>query len=146
MTDKVAILGKLPTKFKAPFDDASWDIWTLNYHIEPLPRVNKWFDLHENEPNPRANITRKNYPFEEAEKLVCGQYFNNSISYMIAFAILNGYKEIALYGMQFKAEKETRRNGEYQSVREMIFFARGKGLKVTAPFDKVILQEYPIYK
>ena len=33
---KVAILGKLPTKFKAPFDDKKWDIWTLNYHNEEI--------------------------------------------------------------------------------------------------------------
>ena len=29
---KVAILGKLETKFKAPFDDPDFDIWGFNYH------------------------------------------------------------------------------------------------------------------
>jgi hypothetical protein len=43
MNTKVAILGKLPTKFNAPFDNKKWDIWTLNKHIdcEKLPRVAK---------------------------------------------------------------------------------------------------------
>lgn len=141
---KVAILGKLASKFNAPFDDDTWEIWTLNYHKEELPRISRWFDIHANNPNPKADITRSNFPFKECEKLVGGQYFNNTIAYMIAYAILNGYKEIALYGMVFNAEHEHRRNGEYQNVRELIFFAKGKGIKITA-FDKEMLKEYPLY-
>ena len=96
---KVAILGKLPTKFKAPFGNEEWDIWTLNIHsdAEQLKRITLWFDIHAHGANPHADITRANYPFEEAEKLVGGQYYNNSISYMIAYAILNGYEEIAIF-------------------------------------------------
>lgn len=147
MNKKVAILGKLPTKFKAPFEDKEWDIWTLNKHIDgdKLPRIDLWFDIHSRGIYEKANITRANYPFEEAERLVGGQYYNNSISYMIAYAILKGYKEIALYGMRFNAERESRRDGEYQSVREMIFFCKGRGIKVTAPCDEVMLKEYKLY-
>ena len=147
MNKKVAILGKLPTKFEAPFDKKDWDIWTLNKHIdcEKLPRVDLWFDIHSRGIYEKANITRENYPFKEAEELLGGQYFNNSISYMIAYAILKGYKEIALYGMKFSAVKESKRDGEYQNVRELIFFARGRGIKVTAPVDEVMLKEYPLY-
>lgn len=141
---KVAILGKLPTKQLAPFDNPEWDIWTLNYQDYDFPRIDLWFDIHEYKPNPKANITRANYPFKEAEKLVGGQYFNNSISYMIAYAILNGYKEIALYGMRFKNDNEHRR-GEFQNVREWIFFCKGKGIKITAPHDKIMMHEYEYY-
>ena len=141
---KVAILGKLPTKQLAPFEDDTWEIWTLNYQKEKLPRVDLWFDIHANNPNPDADITRSNYPFKSAEKLVGGQYFNNSVSYMIAYAILKGYKEIALYGMRFTSDNEHRR-GEYQNVRELIFFCKGRGIKVTAPVDKIMLHEYEYY-
>ena len=146
MNTKVAILGKLPTKFKAPFEDKEWDIWTLNKHIdcEKLPRVDLWFDIHSRGIYEKANITRENYPFKEAEELAGGQYFNNSISYMIAYAILKGYKEIALYGMRFTTDNEHRR-GEYQNVREWIFYCKGKGIKVTAPEDSIMLQEYKLY-
>lgn len=140
---RVAILGKLSSKFQAPFNNPEWDIWTLNWHKEELPRTTLWFDLHARGANPKAKITRSNFPFKECEELVGGQYFNNSISYIIAFAILNGYKEIALYGMMFNNDKESRR-GEYHNVRELIFFAKGKGIKVTA-FDKSMLKEYPLY-
>lgn len=146
MNTKVAILGKLPTKFKAPFDNPEWDIWTLNRHIdcEKLPRVDLWFDIHARGVYEKANITRENYPFKEAEGLAGGQYFNNSISYMIAYAILNGYKEIALYGMRFTTDNEHRR-GEYTNVREWIFYCKGRGIKVTAPVDAVMLKEYALY-
>lgn len=143
---KVAILGKLPTKFKAPFGDDTWDIWTLNIHPDEnqLPRISLWFDIHSHGINPKANITRANYPFKEAEELVGGQYYNNSISYMIAYAILHKYKEIALYGMAFLNDNEHRRE-EFLNVRELIMFARGKGLKIIAPVDPIMLKEYEYY-
>lgn len=146
INNKVAILGKLENKLKAPFNDDSWDIWTMNYHTDEdkLPRIDLWFDIHSKYPNPKANITRENYPFEEAKKLVGGNYFNNSVSYMIAYAILKGYKTIALYGMRFENDKESRR-GEYHNVRELIFFAKGKGINITAPYDPVMTKEFNPY-
>ena len=141
---KVAILGKLPTKFKAPFDDKKWDIWTLNWHKEELPRITTWFDIHANGANPRADITRKNYPFKAIEKMLGGQYINNTFSYMIAYAIYKGYREIALYGARFLNDSE-RRTYQFLNVRELIFFAKGKGIKITAPYDEILLNEYERY-
>lgn len=144
---KLAILGKLPTKFKAPFFDNDYQIWTFNKHDDynQLKRVDLWFDIHANNPNPIADITRANFPFKECEELLGGQYFNNTVSYLIAYAILKGFKEIELYGMRFKAgQKETQRDGEYQNVRELIFFAKGKGVKITTPYDD-LLKQYPLY-
>jgi len=141
---KVAILGKLQTKYYAPFWDKTWDIWTLNYNNGVLPRIDLWFDLHTYKPNPAADITRVNYPFKEANELVGGQYFNNSVSYMIAYAILQGYEEIALYGMRFVNDGQPRVE-QYNNVRELIFFARGKGIKVTSPYDDIMLKEYNPY-
>ena len=144
MNMKVAILGKLVSKFNAPFEDMSWDIWTLNYHhIEP-PRVTLWFDLHSHGANPKANITRANYPFKEAETLVSGNYYNNTFSYMIAYAILKGYKEIAIYGCRFIHDQEVREK-QRQSVRELVMFARGRGIKVSAPADECLLEGYEYY-
>ena len=144
MNKKVAILGKLVSKFNAPFEDMSYDIWTLNYHQEELPRVTLWFDLHTKNPNPRANITRANYPFTAAEALVGGNYYNNSFSYMLAYAIIKGYKEIELYGCRFLHDQEIRTQ-QRQSVREIVMFARGRGIKVTAPVDECLLEGYEYY-
>lgn len=142
---KVAILGKLGTKFRAPFEDESYDIWTLNRHADAdqLSRITLWFDIH-TRANEAADITKDNYPFDEVIELVGGKYFNNSISYMIAYAILKGYKEIELYGMRFEHDKKEREE-EYHNVRELIFFAKGKGIKVSAPYDEVMLKEYKLY-
>ena len=146
MNKKVAILGKLDTKFDAPFDDKSWDIWCFNWHTDydKLPRVDCLYDIHANKPNPDADFFRDEDLIKEWENLVGGRYFNNTVSYLIAHAILTGYKEIALYGMRFDSERAKRRD-EYHNVRELIFFAKGRGIKVTSPSDPVMLQEYEPY-
>lgn len=143
---KLAILGKLPTKFKAPFNDNNYHIWGFNYHTDfnRIKHYTTWFDIHAKNPNPIADYTRQNFPFKECEELLGGQYFNNTVSYLIAFAILQGYKEIELYGMRFQGVECTRKQ-EYQNVRELIFFAKGKGVNITAPFDEVMLKQYPLY-
>ncbi|MBQ2391416.1 MAG: hypothetical protein II306_06565 [Clostridia bacterium] len=143
---KVALLGKLPTKFKAPFDDLTYDIWTLNRHEDEnrFKRITEWFDIHNGYHNPKATITRSNYPFKEVETLLGGNFFNNTVSYMIAYAILKGYVQIDLYGMRFQSADEQRRR-EYHNVRELIFFARGQGVKVSAPYDPIMLQTYEYY-
>lgn len=143
---KVAILGKLPSRLYAPFDDKSWEIWSVNRRPgeKELPRIDKWFDLHFIPFTEGQDFTRENFPFTEIDKMLGGHYFNNTISYLIAFALLKDYKEIALYGMTFSSEAE-KKIKQYENVRELIFFAKGRGVKVSAPFDRVMLQEYPEY-
>lgn len=143
---KVAILGKLETKFKAPFDDYNFDIWVYNYHVDyhKIPRVTTWFDLHKVKPNPRADIIQDNFPFEKCIDLVGGKYFNNTASWLIAYAILEGYEEIHLYGMRFQSDAE-QRFLQYENVRELLFFAKGKGITVKTPYDTIMLCHYPLY-
>lgn len=148
MSKKICILGKLATKFRAPFEDESWEIWSMNKHEDGalLPRIDVWYDLHKDKEartyNPNADIKREDFPFEECHKLVGGQFFNNTVSYLIAYAIIKGATDIALYGMRFHRDHE-RRRGEFHNVRELIFFAKGRGINVTAPADgEVMLAEY----
>ena len=142
---KVAILGKLNTKYKAPFEDKSWEIWGLNKRpFEELPRVDLWFDLHFKPFSQGQDFTRDNFPFEEIDEMLGGHYFNNTVSYLMAYAIYKGYDEIALYGMAFNNAAEIK-IGQYGNVRELIFFAKGRGIKVIAPADPVMVKEYPQY-
>ena len=140
MSKKVAILGKLETKYNAPFDDSSWEIWSMNKHKDEefIPRVDKWFDIHINPDKKDADILREDFPFEECHKLAGGRYFNTITSYLIAYAILNNYTDIALYGMRFIIDHE-RRQRELENVRQWIFFAKGRGINVTIPCDKEYL-------
>lgn len=134
---KIAILGKLETKYKAPFDDISWEIWSMNKHVDEefIPRVDKWFDIHINPIKEDADVLRKDFPFEECHKLAGGNYFNNITSYLIAYAIICGATEIALYGMRFTID-HSHRQEELYNVRQWIFFALGRGIDVQIPYDK----------
>lgn len=137
---KIAILGKLETKYEAPFYDPSWEIWSMNKHFdeELIPRVDKWFDIHIHPAKPDADVLRDDFPFAECHKLAGGRYFCTIASYLIAYAILQGATEIALYGMRFTLDHD-RRARELHNVRQWIFFALGRGIKVSIPFDKEYL-------
>ena len=147
---KVAILGKLPSKFKAPFDDEEFQIYGCNVHqdMEKIPRYDVWFDIHSN-PSTYTNIDksklilRTQYPLADAINLVGGCFFNNSISYMIAYAILQGASVIHLYGVALQNGEEIRTK-QLQNVRELLMFARGKGIDIWS-IEPNVLSPYPLY-
>jgi len=142
---KFAILGKLDTKFQCQyFNNPEWIILSMGKHHDEhlIPRVDKWFDIHLNPTNVDKNtVHRAEFPMEECEELVGGKYFNNTMSYLIAYAILQGATDIAFYGSRFETDHDLRA-GQYHNVRELIFFAKGRGINVTA-YDEVILKDYP---
>ena len=82
---KIAILGKLQSKYKAPFDDNSWEIWSMNLHNDAkfIPRVDKWFDLHKKPDNINADYLLSNFDFDACRTLIGGNYFNNNKNYII---------------------------------------------------------------
>lgn len=43
---KVAIVGGGPTRRRAPFKDASWDIWAFSSRLWRPPRITRWFEIH----------------------------------------------------------------------------------------------------
>jgi len=143
---KICILGKLQTKYEAPFDDKSWEIWAFNEHPDAkrIPRVDKWFNLHEYAADFDVDYTIKNFPFDMCENLVSGQYFNNCLSYLIAFAILQDADQIKLYGCRFDSD-DKERSCEFANVRELIFFAKGLGIAISAPADRKMTREWYTY-
>lgn len=146
---KVAILGKLPSKFLAPFDDKEYQIWGCNVHkdFELLPRYDLWFDIHK-QPSiysmkPNKLITRENYPLDEVISLLGGFYLNNSISYMVMYAVLKGAEEIRLCGIRLENDHENRTK-QLQNLREILFFCKGRGIKVFS-VEGNVLAGYPLY-
>ena len=137
---KIVILGKLETKYNAPFDDSSWEIWSMNKHDDAdlIPRVDVWFDIHEKPINKKANVLKKDFPFDKCNALMGGMYFNNITSYLIALACTLNAEELALYGMRFVTD-HAHRSLELENVRQWLFFAKGRGIKVTIPCDKEFL-------
>lgn len=143
MAKKIAILGKLDTKYFAPFNDESWEVWSMGKHHDHhlLPRIDKCFDIHKVPTNiDKGVIHRDDFPMQECIDLVGGEYFNNTTSWLIAYAILQGAEKIALYGMRFEQDHDLRVK-QYQNARELIFFAKGRGIEVTS-YDEVMLREY----
>ena len=114
MIDKVAIVGCYPTRAEAPFDDDSFDIWTLNGDIRTYEEehVHTWFDLHDwdianYEPEyldeipdkPQFDIVNMdNFPYTTLSKRY-GYFWENSIPMMMAYAGLQGYHYIYLFGL-----------------------------------------------
>jgi hypothetical protein len=143
--NKLVILGKLETKYQAPFDDKSFDIWSMNKHKDAdcLPRVDKWFDIHKAPENINADVFRTDFPFAEIHEKIGGKQCNNITSYLIYYAVIFGlYDEIHLYGMRFDPD-HPHRTLEYHNVREAIAFARGKGCKIF-DYDGVLTKEFVI--
>lgn len=157
MNKKVAIVGYSPTLEQAPFDDETWDIWGLNTHPERFKRFTKWFDVH----GEGSLIQYKNFAVQNQEKLILaeipdwlpkaelypktqimkkyGDFFTNSVSWMIALAIEKGYKEIGIYGIDLSTKKEYQE--QRPSVLYFIGLAKGLGIEITLPnycqlFDK----------
>jgi hypothetical protein len=74
--------------------------------------------------------TAERYPYE-AVAWSCGGYWESSVAYAMALAITEGAEEIAIYGVNMRAEEEyayQRPNMEY-----LIGLARGRGIKVHIP-------------
>ena len=142
MKDKICILGKLPTKYEAPFNDESFEIWTMNKHIDHdlIPRIDKTFDIHINPENKNADVLRADFPMEQLQDKLGGNYLNNITSYLIAYATCCGAKEIHLYGMRFDADHDHRKL-EYYNVREIIFYAKGRGVKIF-DYDGILTKEF----
>lgn len=135
---EICILGKLQTKYLAPFDK-DIEIWSMNLHDDEflIPRVDKWFDLHTIPQKISADYTKDNFPFEECHKLVNGRRFCSTMAYMIAFAILQNVDKISIYGCKFTDDGNVRRQRELHNVRELLFFAMGKGIEIDICKDDV---------
>ena len=125
------ILGKLSTKYYAPFDNENITIISMNAHNDEcmIPRVDYWFDLHHNPEKENADYTIDNFPFEECHKLM-GRRFCTTMSYLIAWCILQGATKIYLYGSRFTLDGNPRRERELHNVREWICYCLGKGIEI----------------
>lgn len=69
------------------------------------------------------------FPYEEIGKVVPFPYLDCTISYMIAYAMLEGYQRIALWGCHFKGND--REQIQLPSVTYLIGLAQGRGIEVS---------------
>ena len=188
MAKKVAMVGYSLNRHKAPFNDESFEIWSLNDLYQHIPRYNRWFQLHTQKDVETKNLEARQgrcceweamvevfkqmpcpvymqqehplipqsvkYPLEE----ILGhfgkcftdpdntKYFTNTVSYMLALAIYEGFDEIHIYGIDMSTFLE---DGEYAFQRPSCEFwlgmAAGRGIKLHIPKESDLLKTRFLY-
>lgn len=166
---KVAIVGfATNTLHLVPWFDPEYELWGLNQgYINFHRRADRWFEMHQpeftedaREPEyvewlkacpvpiymiePRPEITNSvRFPIEAAIQLGGRDYFTSSISYMIAAAIMDGFEEIGIYGINLAI------GGEYfhqkANAEWWIGQAEGRGLRVYVPAASSLLKQHARY-
>lgn len=125
---KLAIVcGSPSSEMAAPFQDENYDIWVLGNRSQNYPRYDLIFEIHdalEEEHDPRyaqwlvdKNIELivgesfaikadhvKVFPFDESEKQNGSLYLTSSPAMMLSLAMLRGYKDIELYGIDLAVD------------------------------------------
>ena len=162
---RVCILGTAETMKEAPFEDDDLEIWAhamcINRQPQNLKRWDLMFEMHQphkwlhrvDELNTGGKpvIMQQHYdevPASEAYPLDevlshFRRYFTNSISQMVALAIIRGYSEIALFGVHLATDSEyayERPNLEY-----FLGQAEARGISLWIPEDAYMLRAGHLY-
>lgn len=168
---KVAIVGFAPSWNLAPFENEEFEIWGLNelyklFEKHPHGRAERWFEIH-NPNSPSKAIPEhidwlskcpiplymqkveerfpmaQELPLKEMIEHFGSGYLTNSISYMIAFAIYEGFREIHVYGVDMAQDSE------YQTQRPSCEYwlgrAEGMGIKTYIPPTSDLLKCAGLY-
>ena len=154
---KLVICGlATTTRDAAPFDDPSFDVWSMHMGPFILKRVDCSFEFHNPEDFKKPEYLDKEYydrltkmqipifmrqhyddiptsiayPTETIVKQF-GRFFTNSVSYMLALAFRNDYEEVHLYGVEMEHGTEY-----VDQARSVIFFVgmlMGAGVRMFIP-------------
>jgi len=124
---KLCIVGGGVTKDRAPFD-SDCDIWsTASVGLE-LPRIDAIFELHNgifkpDDLNNAGCVVYMKSSVHEVPKSVTfpihdlidmfGKHFNGTVPMILAFAALEGYEDISLYGIDFSNDEEASRRNHF---------------------------------
>lgn len=156
---KVAIVGLASsTHDAAPWADSSWEKWGLPWDDKGWPLMTRHFEMHDQRlldgqhsrrsPDYAQRLsececlyTQDNYPFEAVAASIGQAYWNSSIGYIMALAIHEGAREIAIYGVDMDGTDEyayQRPNMEY-----LIGVARGLGINVYIPPESALCRFEP---
>jgi len=162
--DKVALVGfATSSRDLAPFDDPTYEIWTLNQIYRHVPRATRHFDIHCNwkEDNVEgtdhpgwlkecgipvymmeaddALPTSVRYPIERVIKNAGIDYFTSTIAFEVGLALLEGFTEIALFGIDLIV------GTEYSVQKACLEFwlgiAHARGVNVRIPDECALLKQ-----
>jgi hypothetical protein len=166
---RIAIVGKAPSSLAmAPYHDDSWQIWTLSDLVlcRQAPRYDVHFELHNHEIIKRERLPYWQWlcnaahkplylrsPSEEIpaalvypkEEIVgaFGDYFTNTVSWMLALAINMQPAEIGVWGVDMATSDEYR--AQRPSCEFFLGVAAGRGIAVTLPAQCDLLKTAGLY-
>lgn len=169
--DKVAIVGfAKPHRDLAPFNDPEWEVWGVNDAWTWLPKgaATRWFDMHspdiyewgfrrsaghldflkafegqvyfherrDDVPNSVA------YPLDDVVRNIGTPYLTSSIAYMQGLALLLGFREIGIWGVDMGHDSEY---ADQRPCCELLLgVALARGVTVTIP-EQSPLMKGPLY-
>lgn len=167
---KIALIGSAPSSVAlAPWDDESWEIWGCSPGAYPhAKRADCWFEIHEwktdgrprftqeyidfmnKKPKhvfmqrPAANIANsRTFPVWEVIAEFGPWYWSSTISYMMAYAILQEPAEIGMWGIDMAAQEEWQ--DQRHHLQTLIDKARERGIRVSAAPESDILRPGKLY-
>lgn len=165
ISDKVLILGTMPSWKKAPLDDSTWEVWGLGecwdwwgkyatrwFEIHPMSLMLKlgWHEYSWLSECPIPVYMKKHYatipasipyPLVAVSKGFIKQ-FSSTFCYELALAIHEDFKTIGIYGVDFSGGTLRERFVELRGVLYWLGVAAGRGIKLQFPDQKVFEQHY----
>ena len=172
--DKVAIVGFAHTKTEAPFDNPEYEIWGINRLHASMPdkRWDRYFQIHDLQaahgddeehlkwlraqkipvylrPDDMGKFSIPGeVPFPKQDLVdAFGNYFTNTVSWLLALAISFEYKEIAVYGVDMAVDMLIDSEYAYQrpSCEYFLGVAAGLGITVSIPAGADLLKATHLY-
>lgn len=155
---KVCIYGAGLGKHEAPLDSEDWTVWALNL-VPPMDsrgrvRADAWFDLHQRcaqtdddlrwiakcpvpiyVPDDLADHgdNTMRFPHEMVEQAFGASYFTCTFAYQIALAMLCGFEEIGLFGVELRYGSRREMTVEWACTSWWMGMAHANGIKLTVP-------------
>jgi hypothetical protein len=165
---KIALVGTAPSSSNsAPYDDESWEIWTLGANVEKGRRITKLFELHTQHVLESAGSWNGLFPYlkEKGADVILGHsnsllpdatpfpkdeligkfgsYFTSSIAWMIGYAILQKPDCIGLWGIDMMGEEEYAR--QRNCCEYLLGIARGMNIVLSLADESPLLRSERLY-
>lgn len=166
--DKVAIVGfSTNHRHLAPLNDPEYEIWGLNNAYVHLKRADRWFELHSEDqygwdlrrPGDHVNWLRNfkgplyliekradmqhsiTFPYAEVVQEV-GPYLTSGPALMLALAMVEGFKTIAVYGIDLMTHTEYA--DQKPGFEFLLGLAMGREIEIILPSNCDLLKG-PVY-
>ena len=178
-TKACAIVGFAPTWSQAPWNNPDIELWGMNalHRVAGERNWSRWYQLHDIELGHGKNDfehlgwlrAQKNLPIYMWEEFIAKyeipgavafpkqevvdffgtDYFTNTVSWMIAHAIMDEYKDIQIYGVDMAQDSVLQGQSEYQWQRPSCEFflgwAKGAGATIYLPPESDLLKTSFMY-